>query len=604
MPNPSDAYAFSAFAIPTLLTAIVTIALGVLVLRLHPTRVSRAFLSMAAAVTVWMGAFTMLNVSRNPEVARFWVNVGYFGVPFIAPALYTFAVEVLRIQGRRRIAVWIGWIGAAMAALLVVSSDLIVSGVDRYSWGYYPLYAVPTSFFFLAFFFGYLIAAVVEFARAFPHAQGVERKRIRSVIVGMLVAYAACVDFLPKYGVDTYPFGYLPILGFLAIVAHTTRRYDLAAITPSFAAREIIGTMADPLFVCDPDGVVRLVNPAATNLLGYEASDVIGQPLDRFLDRRGDEGVFRSREGAAIDVTISSAPIIEDDDPVGTVIIARDVRERKRAERDVRHAVMLLRSTLDSTFDGILVTGEDGEVVSYNQRFLDMWGVTQEAVARGRESAMSSIDHQVADAEEFQRVVRSLYEQPDAESFDVIDFKDGRRFERYSVGRRIEGNAHVRVWSFRDVSARFSAEEALRESEVRYRLLFEQNAAGVCVLDRSGYIIDCNSTFAHLLGEQRATIKGRMLRDFYVRPIEHDELMAMLQDGGNLNSIEVEMRKTDGATRWLLQNLVRVGSGDSQIVHATVVDISDRKLAEEQIEFHAYHDVLTNLPNRKLFTDR
>jgi diguanylate cyclase (GGDEF)-like protein len=54
----------------------------------------------------------------------------------------------------------------------------------------------------------------------------------------------------------------------------------------------------------------------------------------------------------------------------------------------------------------------------------------------------------------------------------------------------------------------------------------------------------------------------------------------------------------------VLQNLVLVGAGSAGVVHATVVDISDRKRAEQQIEFHAYHDVLTHLPNRKLFTDR
>ena len=74
----------------------------------------------------------------------------------------------------------------------------------------------------------------------------------------------------------------------------------------------------------------------------------------------------------------------------------------------------------------------------------------------------------------------------------------------------------------------------------------------------------------------------------------------MLHDATTLNSVEVEMRRRDGSSVWVLKNLTL--SGDR--IHSTVVDISDRKRAEEQIEFHAYHDVLTNLPNRKLFMDR
>ena len=81
---------------------------------------------------------------------------------------------------------------------------------------------------------------------------------------------------------------------------------------------------------------------------------------------------------------------------------------------------------------------------------------------------------------------------------------------------------------------------------------------------------------------------------------ERAELLSMLHDAQTLNSVEVELRKKDGQSIWALKNLTLVGDR----VHTTVVDISDRKRAEEQIEFHAYHDVLTNLPNRKLFTDR
>src|SRR5206468_8848084 len=82
------------------------------------------------------------------------------------------------------------------------------------------------------------------------------------------------------------------------------------------------------------------------------------------------------------------------------------------------------------------------------------------------------------------------------------------------------------------------------------------------------------------------------------------ELMSLLRDAQSLNGIEIEMRRSDGQRVWVLQNLALVGTGETAMVHATVVDISDRKRAEEQIEFHAYHDVLTHLPNRRLYTDR
>ena len=112
--------------------------------------------------------------------------------------------------------------------------------------------------------------------------------------------------------------------------------------------------------------------------------------------------------------------------------------------------------------------------------------------------AFDSVLDQLSDPEEFRRSTETIDAQPDAESFDLVQFKDGRRFERYSTGRRIEGVANARVWSFRDVTAKFTAEAALRDSELRYRLLFEQNAAGVCVTKIDGEIADCNTTWASI----------------------------------------------------------------------------------------------------------
>jgi len=283
------------------------------------------------------------------------------------------------------------------------------------------------------------------------------------------------------------------------------------------------------------------------------------------------------------------------------VVIARDVRERKESEREIRKAVTLLQSTLDSTADGILVTEHRGKVLTYNQRFADMWRIPAALMAGADDrSIVRFVVDQLSHPNSFIRTIESLYVQPEAESFDLLEFKDGRRFERYSMGRTIEGVATVRVWSFRDVSARFAAENALRESELRYRLLFEQNAAGVCVTTEQGAILECNSTFAEMLGYGRAEMDGLHVRDLYVRPIEHHEVTELLRDALTLNSVEIELQRKDGRRVWVLQNLTLSG----ERVHITLVDISDRKRAEEQIEFHAYHDVLTHLPNRKLFTDR
>jgi diguanylate cyclase (GGDEF)-like protein/PAS domain S-box-containing protein len=599
-------------------TAVLILAFGTRVLARRVTSVSSAFFTMTVLVAVWMGAFTAMYAARDAAVALTWARASYLCVPFIAPALYWFTIEILRLERRRRLAHVAAWSMGAFFSAIAVLTDFLIPRVQHYWWGFYPRYDPVVGSAFLTFFFGFLLLAMFEFRRAWPAAQAIERQRIRLLMVAVGVAYLAIIDFFPKFGLPVYAAGYLPILGFVALVARVVRKYDLVALTPSIAAPEIIGTMADALFVCDRTGRIEFANRRAATILGYEEAELAGRHIDDLLaqDRplssklsrrssRNDEYVFASRTGEAIELTLSIAPVIHDGEPAGAVIIGRDMRDRKRAEREVLQAVTLLQSTLDSTADGILVTGEAGKIVSYNHRFTEMWRIPPAMMSRGDDAmVMTWVASQVPGPEAYQSAFVELSAQPRAESFDLLELSDGRRFERYSIGRTVEDGADIRVWSFRDVTARFAAEAALRESENRYRLLFEQNAAGVCVTTLDGTILDSNATFATMVQASRDVLVGRDLSRLYANPREWEEIAILLRAAGTLNSVEVEMRRDDGAPLWVLQNLVLVGDTTSGVVHATVVDISDRKRAEEQIEFHAYHDVLTALPNRKLFTDR
>jgi diguanylate cyclase (GGDEF)-like protein/PAS domain S-box-containing protein len=279
---------------------------------------------------------------------------------------------------------------------------------------------------------------------------------------------------------------------------------------------------------------------------------------------------------------------------------------RKHADASIRQSLSLLESTLESTADGILVVDLAGRVVSYNRRFVELWSIPPAVLeTRVDNRILGHVLGSLTDPDAFLRKVRELYDQPEAESFDVVRFRDGRIFERYSLPQMLDGKAVGRVWSFRDATARVRAEEALRRSETRYRMLYERNPAGFFRSTPDGRILECNQAFARMYGfASPAEALESHAADLY--PTEADRalyLERLLKERTIVNQ-ETRGRRRDGELIWILESCsLSEEPGRMPVIEGTCVDITDRKRAEEAIEHLAYHDALTGLPNRKCLQD-
>jgi PAS domain S-box-containing protein len=153
-------------------------------------------------------------------------------------------------------------------------------------------------------------------------------------------------------------------------------------------------------------------------------------------------------------------------EPLYLVAFIEDITERRQAQHEASRSFSLLRATLESTADGILVVDVNGKILSFNQKMADMWGVPPEVFASGDdEAAIQVAVSKLTHPEDFMAKVQDLYNHPEVASYDVLELKDGRTFERYSQPQRIDNVAVGRVWSFRDVTARRRAEEQGRALE-------------------------------------------------------------------------------------------------------------------------------------------
>jgi PAS domain S-box-containing protein len=240
-------------------------------------------------------------------------------------------------------------------------------------------------------------------------------------------------------------------------------------------------SIAEMLSVTDLEDRFTFVNQAFLDTYGYTRDEVLGQHVSlvwsphnppeihaAILSRTRTGGwkgelLNRTKAGREFPIALSTSYIRDEAGTIlGLVGIAEEISERKRAEDALRRSLSLQRATLESTADGILVVDRDGRMASFNRKFVEMWRIPESIVAsRDDTQALAFVLDQLKDPQGFLRKVRELYDRPETESYDVLEFKDGRVFERYSQAQRIGEEIIGRVWSFRDVTDRKWAEEML-----------------------------------------------------------------------------------------------------------------------------------------------
>ena len=351
-------YTFNPYAIPTLITGVAIIALGFIVLvGERNSRVSLGFFIMTVTAGIWLFCYSFMYGAVAESVASTWAFMGQLGITFIPAAVYHFTVGTLQIYSRHKRRVWLAWLVSGFFCVTVLYGDAFLSGVNRFWWGYYARYewmSIP----FLGFFFGFMGLSLSHYWREYrAAAPGVGRLRNKALFIAFCIAYLGSFDYLAAFGIALYPFGYIPVLGFITLTARAVWRFRLVDITPAFAATEIINAMADALLVLDHEGTVRVANRAACQLFKRPENLLIGNrvqnltsiiaPPEFILDRVILSGSIRDYEFPLIDqqtgratLSVSSFAMRSDPamDPLALVCIVRDVTEQKQAQLDIhRH---------------------------------------------------------------------------------------------------------------------------------------------------------------------------------------------------------------------------------------------------------------------------
>ena len=236
----------------------------------------------------------------------------------------------------------------------------------------------------------------------------------------------------------------------------------------------------------NPQGTITYMNPFGLRFFGLEADHIIGssivgtifepdvgQRFVRFLamvrERTGRElsNIHASRgpRGSTAWISWTARPMLERDGALSEVLcIGNDVTPTKRAEEEIQKSYSLIRATLESIDEGIVVISSQGQVEHFNDNFVRMLGLSKAALRGGsRETIIQHILHRIRDPRSFQSILEDVRRSPLESTFDVIEFLDGRVLEMTSSPQKAEGDVMGRVWTFR------YAPGSKREADIPFR---------------------------------------------------------------------------------------------------------------------------------------
>jgi PAS domain S-box-containing protein/putative nucleotidyltransferase with HDIG domain len=405
------------------------------------------------------------------------------------------------------------------------------------------------------------------------------------------------------------------------------KRLESLLIDSEEQYRRLFETASDGIVLLEKrEGKITHANPATEKMLGYTKKESIGNKLqdigvsldlDDFqttMQNLNKSGItnyrnvkVETKSGHHIDTEIY---LVDRSKLVQCNI--RDITEHRRAEKELLTKTMLLEAQSETSIDGILAVDNEGHSILFNKRFSELWMIPDHIMnTKDDARILKYILKQLKDPEEFSRKVKYLYEHSYEKNREEIEFADGRYFDRYSSPLLGKDGQHLgQIFFFRDITERKQSQQALLESEERFRSVTESLHEAVWSSDLSGEFKFLSPVMTSIYGRPLSEMIG--YPDFWIdasHPEDQALVRASKEELFRDNRVELEYRiiLPDGTVRWIYDRklLLRNEHGEPSRIAGIVSDITSRKQAEEELRrTNAFLDsVVENIPNMIFLKD-
>ena len=354
------------------------------------------------------------------------------------------------------------------------------------------------------------------------------------------------------------------------------------------------------------DGVIQFVNQAAVRLVGAaSAADIVGTEVLRYVhpDFRtmaseriakvyaNETAPARQQrwvrvDGSSVDVEVVSIPFLYEGKRAAQ-IIARDVTERKQAEDALRESELRFRSLFENAKDAVFIADTRTGVI------IDANAEAEKLLLRPRTEIVGMHQTQIHPPDRVDEALRLFAEMQRSKGASPVEFEvadaAGKRIpvEIKASVIRLDDDRIVFQGIFRDITERKNAEAALRQSEEKYRALFEGSKDGIYISTYYGRFIDVNPAMVELLGygTKQEVLALDIAKAVYFHPRDREKFQNAIANRSFIKDLEVSLRKKDGTElNVLLTATVERGDDGQPLYYSGAVrDITERKRLEQQL---------------------
>lgn len=315
------------------------------------------------------------------------------------------------------------------------------------------------------------------------------------------------------------------------------------------------------------------------------------------------QGVWKHKKknGEIIFVEVTSSAILFEGKSAIAVALA-DVTENEKAKRDIIESEERFRLLSESSLEGIVLS-ENHIIVDANEQFVKMFGYASRKKIIG-----INIDILVHPKDK--ELVKNKMEEANPEPYEVTCLKkDGAAILVKSKGRLLPYHGRtIRISVLSDITRQKEDEENLKQSEERYRHLFENNLAAVFRSEVSGRMADFNHAFVTIFGystiEELEKVRAQ---DLYFSLHDRQRYLDDLHKNGFVKNYQMRMKKKDGSEIWILENvmLARNPKTGKEFIEGTLIDITETKRAQQKLQESEenYKSLIEHTPDGILIHD-